>query len=98
MLPRLAGFLHRRRRAVLFSLIPILAVAGMVGGPLPGLLGTEDNFDDASSESVIARKAVAESSGASATPDFVALIRGASPQKVADVKEILGAEIGRADG
>jgi RND superfamily putative drug exporter len=89
MLPRLADFLHRRRRAVMLALVPILAVAGMIGGPLPGLLGTEDNFDDRSSESVVARNAIADASGVSATPDFVALIRGADAAKVARVRQAL---------
>ena len=96
MLPRLAGLLYRRRRAVLLSLIPILAVAGMLGGPLPGLLGTEDNFDDKASESVVARNAIAAASGASATADFVALIRDADSGKVARVKRILSEDPGVA--
>jgi RND superfamily putative drug exporter len=96
MLSRLAEVLHRRRRAVLLSLVPILAVAGMLGGPLPGLLGTEDNFDDRASESVIARQAIADASGASATPDFVALIGAADAGKVARVKDILEADPGVA--
>jgi RND superfamily putative drug exporter len=96
VLSRLATFLHLRRRAVLFALVPVLAVAGMFGGPLPGLLGTEDNFDDSASESVIARKAIADASGASATPDFVALVRDADPAKVDRVKAILDADPGVA--
>jgi RND superfamily putative drug exporter len=96
VLPRLAAFLYLRRKAVLFALVPVLAVAGMFGGPLPGLLGTEDNFDDPASESVVARKAIAEASGASATPDFVALVRDADAAKVAAVKRILEADPGVA--
>ena len=96
MLSRLGERLHRRRRAVLLSLVPILAVAGMLGGPLPGLLGTEDNFDDKASESVIARKAIADAGGVGAAPDFVALIRDADAAKVTAVKEILQADAGVA--
>jgi RND superfamily putative drug exporter len=89
MLVRLAALLHRRRRRVLIGLGPVLLVAGAIGGPLPSLLGTEGNFDDKASEAVIARAELAHQTGASASPDLVALIRDADPEKVARVAGVL---------
>ena len=88
MLTRLAALLHRRRRRVLYALVPVLAVAAAFGGPLPTLLGTEDDFDDAASEAVIARKAL-DATGASESPDIVVLVRDATPQRLARVRAIL---------
>jgi RND superfamily putative drug exporter len=87
MLSRLADRLYARRRAVLLALVPVLAVAGMLGGPLPGLLGTEDNFDDKASESIQARKTITAATGLSPTPDFIALIR--DPAQAGAVRKVL---------
>src|SRR5829696_8800353 len=61
---------HRRRRVL---------VGGAVGGPVAGLLDSDDDFDPPSAEAVQAREAIARATGASATPDIVALVRLGAP-------------------
>jgi len=79
MLGRLATLIHRRRRPVLaFALVFVLA-AGAFGGPVFGLLDTDDDFEDQATESVQAREAIAAATGASASPDLVALVRAGAP-------------------
>ncbi|HYM57068.1 MAG TPA: MMPL family transporter [Solirubrobacteraceae bacterium] len=76
MLNSLASFLDRRRRVALWLAVPVVTLAGAFGGPAFGLLetGTED-FDDPASESVVASAQIARATGASASPDVIALVR-----------------------
>ena len=79
MLDRLARLLHRRRRRVLWgSLVAVLA-AGALGGPVFGLLDNEGDFDDPQAEAVLAREDIARATGASASPDLIALVRLGAP-------------------
>ena len=79
MLGSLARLLHRRRRRVLAGAVVLVVVAGAVGGPVAGLLDSDDDFDPPSAEAVQAREAIARATGASATPDVVALVRLGAP-------------------
>jgi RND superfamily putative drug exporter len=81
VLDRLARFTDRRRRAVLVTSVVLLFAAGAYGGPVAGLLDTGDDFSDPQSESIQARDTVERTTGRSAAPDAIVLVR-------------LGAEIG----
>src|SRR5688572_27312946 len=83
MLSRLARLLFRRRRRVLIGAVLLVFVAGAVGGPVAGLLDSDDDFDPPSAEAVQAREAIADATGASATPDVIALVRDGDPAEVA---------------
>ena len=79
MLDTLARFIDRRRRALLAATVLVLAVAGMFGGPVVGMLGTDDDFEDPASEAVAAREAIVRATGKSAAPDAIALVRLGAP-------------------
>jgi uncharacterized membrane protein YdfJ with MMPL/SSD domain len=79
MLDRLAAFIHRRRRRVLWGSLVIVLVAGFFGGPVFGLLDSGDDFDDPQAEAPRAAADVARATGASASPDLVALVRLGAP-------------------
>jgi len=79
MLDRLAVFLHRRRRRVLWASLVVVLAAGFFGGPVFGLLDSGDDFDDPQAEAVLASRDVARATGASASPDLVALVRLGAP-------------------
>ena len=79
MLASLARLMYRRRRRVLVGAALFVVVAGAVGGPVAGLLDSDDDFDPPSAEAVQAREAIARATGASATPDVVALVRLGAP-------------------
>src|SRR5918998_6098262 len=95
MLSRLARLLHRRRRRVLIGAVLLVFVAGAVGGPVAGLLDSDDDFDPPSAEAVQAREAIADATGASASPDIIALVRGGDPGAVAQAAA--GPEVARVD-
>src|SRR5215218_9468449 len=79
MLDSLARLMFRRRRRVLVGALLFVLLAGAVGGPVVGLLDSDDDFDPPSAEAVQAREAIARATGASATPDIVALVRLGAP-------------------
>src|SRR3954449_5190909 len=85
MLERLAARIHSRRRRVLWGFLAVVLVAGFFGGPVFGLLDSSGDFDDPQAEAVLAAHDVERATGASATPDVVALVR-------------LGARADSADG
>src|SRR3954470_24997074 len=78
MLGRLAETIHRRRR-VLWGAVAIVLGAGFFGGPVFGLLDSSGDFDDPHAEAVLASRDVERATGASATPDVVALVRLGAP-------------------
>ncbi len=57
----------------------IVFAAGAFGGPVVGLLDSQDDFEDPSSQSVKAREAIGRASGRSASPDAVILVRLGAP-------------------
>jgi RND superfamily putative drug exporter len=79
MLDRLGAFIHRRRRLVLWSSLVVVLAAGFFGGPVFGLLDTGDDFDDPQAEAPRASADIARATGASASPDLVALVRLGAP-------------------
>jgi putative drug exporter of the RND superfamily len=79
MLDSLARLLHRRRRRVLVGAVLFVVLAGAIGGPVAGLLESDNDFDPPGAEAVQAREAIAHATGASATPDIVALVRLGAP-------------------
>src|SRR5829696_138006 len=105
MLDSLARLMFRRRRRVLVGALLFVALAGAIGGPIAGLLDSDDDFDPPSAEAVQAREAVARATGASATPDIVALVRLGAPADSAAAQATLrdvartasGPEVARVD-
>src|SRR5215212_408283 len=95
MLSRLARLVYRRSRRVLIGAVLLVIVAGAVGGPVAGILDSDDDFDPPSAEAVQAREAIADATGASATPDVIALVRGGDPAAVA--RAAAGPEVARVD-
>src|SRR3954465_13799149 len=79
MLERLAARIHSRRRRVLWGFLAVVLVAGFFGGPVFGLLDSSGDFDDPQAEAVLAAHDVERATGASATPDVVALVRLGRP-------------------
>jgi uncharacterized membrane protein YdfJ with MMPL/SSD domain len=79
MLARLADLIHRRRGRVLALAAAFAVVAGVLGGPVVGLLDSDRDFEDAASESVVARDRIAAATGALVTPSVVALVRTPGP-------------------
>jgi uncharacterized membrane protein YdfJ with MMPL/SSD domain len=105
VLASLAHLMFRRRRRVLVAAVLLVLVGAAVGGPVAGLLDSDDDFDPPSAEAVQAREAIARATGASATPDVVALVRlgapvdsGAARAKLRQVVErTQGPEVARVD-
>src|SRR5215218_6507515 len=79
MLDRLAVVIHRRRRRVLWGALAVVLAAGFFGGPVFGLLDNDGDFDDPNAEAVLAAGDVERATGASATPDLIALVRLGAP-------------------
>ena len=98
MLDRLARFLHRRRRPVLAGAFVLVIVAGVIGGPVAGLLQSDDDFDPPAAEAVQAREAIATATGASASPDVIALVRLGAPAGSAAGQAKLGEVVAAARG
>ena len=93
---RLARLIFRRRRLVLGFTVVFVLFAGAYGGPVVGLLDSDDDFEDHGSQSVLARAAVEQATGRSASPDMVVLVRLGAPvdapqaqQKIARVAQSL---------
>ena len=75
MLDTLARVLDRRRWAVLAAAVVVVLAAGVFGGPVVGLLDTGDDFSDPQSESSRARDTIERTTGRSAAPDAIVLVR-----------------------
>ena len=93
---RLARLIFRRRRLVLAFTLVFVLFAGAYGGPVVGLLDSDDDFEDHGSESILARDAVERATGRSASPDMAVLVRLGAPvdspqaqEKIARVAEQL---------
>ena len=98
MLSSLARLIHRRRRRVLAGAVLLVIVAGVLGGPVAGLLDSDDDFDAPSAQAVQAREAITEATGASAAPDVIALVRLGAPADSAQGQEKLRAVAAAAEG
>jgi uncharacterized membrane protein YdfJ with MMPL/SSD domain len=75
----LARTIYRRRWLVLALTVVTVLAAGAYGGPVVGLLDSDDDFEDHGSESVIARDTVERVTGRSASPDMAVLVRLGAP-------------------
>ena len=75
MLDALAVLIARRARRVLVVAVVFVAVAGVFGGPVVGLLDAEDDFDDPAAEAIRAHDTLREASGAEPNADLIALVR-----------------------
>src|SRR5215218_10629383 len=95
MLDSLARLMFRRRRRVLAAAVLLVVLGGAIGGPVAGILDSDDDFDPPAAEAVQAREAIADATGASATPDMIALVRGGDPAAVAQAAA--GPEVARLD-
>jgi uncharacterized membrane protein YdfJ with MMPL/SSD domain len=89
VLDALARFIARRRRSVLAVAAVAVVVAGIFGGPVVGLLDTDDDFEDPAAESIQARNAVEAATGQSASPDLIALVRLDAPFDSPEAQEKL---------
>jgi uncharacterized membrane protein YdfJ with MMPL/SSD domain len=93
MLGALADAISRRPRRLLVLVLLLAAVAGVVGGPVPGLLvDSTTSFQDPASESVHARQLLERSSGVDDAPDVVLLVRNATPARVAAARALLAGD------
>ena len=108
MLERLAASSTAGAGGALASVVVVFA-AGAFGGPVVGLLDTGDDFSDPRSESIQARDTIERTTGRSAAPDAIVLVRlGAeagtpeAARKLAAVARALEdadvAEVARRDG
>jgi uncharacterized membrane protein YdfJ with MMPL/SSD domain len=98
MLAALANLIHHRRARVLAIAAAFAVVAGVVGGPVVGLLESDRDFEDSASESVVARDRIAAATGALVTPSVVALVRTPGPVTAPAARERVARlvrEIGR---
>jgi len=59
--------IFRHRRRILWGAAVLVVLAAVFALPVFGELGSDDDFDDPSSEAVQARKAVTEANAASST-------------------------------
>jgi uncharacterized membrane protein YdfJ with MMPL/SSD domain len=76
---RLARFLDRRRRLVLVAFAVLVVLAGAYGGKVVTLLDVGDDFSDPQSESIRARDTIEKTTGRSASPDAIVLVRLGAP-------------------
>jgi RND superfamily putative drug exporter len=93
---RLARLIYRRRRLVLGFTVVFVLFAAAYGGPVVGMLNSDDDFEDHGSQSVLARDDVQRATGRSASPDMVVLVRLGAPvdspqaqEKIARVAQAL---------
>jgi uncharacterized membrane protein YdfJ with MMPL/SSD domain len=98
LLGSLARLMFRRRRRVLLGAVLLVLVGAAVGGPVAGLLDSDDDFDPPSAEAVQAREAIARATGASATPDVIALVRLGAPVDTGEARAKLREVVERAQG
>jgi len=95
VLPRLGFFLHSHRKLVGLGVVAFVILCGAWGGAVQSKLTVaRDAFDAPHSESVVAAQELERAGGASAEPDFVALVRNSdgidSPGGRAQVQRVVG--------
>ncbi|MDQ3769709.1 MAG: efflux RND transporter permease subunit [Actinomycetota bacterium] len=93
MFARLAHHVTTRPHAVLLAAVAFLALAGVFGGPVAGLLSTGDDFQDPGAQSVAAVERLERASGAEPSPTIIALVRSDGPGAAERVEaELIGVE------
>ena len=75
MLARLAHHVTTRPRAVLLAAVAFLALAGVFGGPVAGLLSTGDDFQDPGAQSIAATERLEATAGVEPAPAVIAVVR-----------------------
>ena len=91
--------IFRHRRAILIGSAVLVVLAAVLAFPVFSELGNENDFDDPAAESVQARRAVTQTTGAFAAPSVIALVRldapadsAASQARIASVAQALEGE------
>ena len=97
MLDAWARVLDRRRWAVLAAAVVVVLAAGAFGGPVVGLLDTGDDFSDSQSESILARDTIERTTGRSAEPDAIVLVRLGAEAGTPAAKRKLDAVLARIE-
>src|SRR5688572_5700620 len=93
----LARTIYRRRWLVLALTVVTVLAAGAFGGPVVGLLDSDDDFEDHGAESILARDAVEQATGRSASPDMVVLVRLDAPVDSLQAQEKIARVAGTLD-
>jgi RND superfamily putative drug exporter len=90
MFDALARLANSRPWRVLGLTLVGFVIAGVLGGPVAGLLNSDsDSFSDNSSDSALAVKAVEEATGQSASPDLLVLLDADDRTAIKETKAIL---------
>ncbi len=92
---RLISLVSRRPGRVLVIAMAFVAIAGVIGGPLPSLLHAGRDFEDPASESARARQAVVQATGIEAEPGVIALAPDAARAAAAGKAFATDAAVGR---
>ena len=85
MLTRLADLVSRRPRRLLVAVAAAFAVAVVFGGPVAGILGSDDDFSDPGGESTLASERLERLAGMEQSPDAIVLVRGGGRERLAAV-------------
>jgi uncharacterized membrane protein YdfJ with MMPL/SSD domain len=93
MFPTLARLADRRPWHVLGLTVVAFIVCGLLGGPVAGLLNSDnDSFSDNESDSARAVHAVEDATGMGATPAIVVLLDSDDPASIQETRQILEAD------
>jgi RND superfamily putative drug exporter len=79
MLHRLADIALRRPKRIMLLTLAAFAVAVVFGGPVAGLLSSDEEFTDPGSESQVAAQRLDDLTGEDRSPGVVVLVRGDDP-------------------
>jgi len=94
---RLAALAATRPKRVLAAAFAFVLLAGVLGGPVAGLLSTAGDFADPGAQSTAARERLERVTGRQAGPAVIALISSRSSARAAAVRRTLRATPGVAD-
>jgi uncharacterized membrane protein YdfJ with MMPL/SSD domain len=97
MLARLANLAAHRPKRVLAAAFAFVVVAGVVGGPVAGLLSTEGDFADPGSQSTAARERLERATGREAGLAYIAIISPRSASRADQVRRTLSSTPGVAE-
>jgi uncharacterized membrane protein YdfJ with MMPL/SSD domain len=90
MFEALASLANRRPWRVLGLTLVGFVVAGILGGPVAGLLNSDnDSFSDTSSDSTLAVEAIEDATGRSASPEVIVLLDAGDTAAIAETRSIL---------
>lgn len=90
MFAALAHLANTRPWRVLGLTLVGFVVAGVLGGPVAGLLNSDnDSFSDTASDSTLAVETIEEATGQSAAPEVIVLLDVADTAAIAETRDIL---------